>query len=95
MSGSDQPPKVLDLPIGLSATGNRSEFDSLGRIDVPANRYWGAQTQRSLEHFNIGDDRMAHLRSAVMTTFATSLGWEIMTTWEAPSTSVTVAPMRS
>jgi fumarate hydratase class II len=25
---------------------------------VAANRYWGAQTQRSLEHFNIGDDRM-------------------------------------
>jgi fumarate hydratase class II len=58
MSGSDQPPKVLDLPIGLSATGTRREFDSLGDVEVPADRYWGAQTQRSLEHFNIGDDRM-------------------------------------
>src|ERR1700758_2789057 len=58
MNGSDQPPKVQDLPVGLGATGSRSEFDSLGHIDVPANRYWGAQTQRSLEHFNIGDDRM-------------------------------------
>src|SRR6516162_1224106 len=51
-------PKILDLPIGLDATGMRREFDSLGDVDVPANHYWGAQTQRSLEHFNIGNDRM-------------------------------------
>jgi fumarate hydratase class II len=51
-------PKILDLPIGLEATGMRREFDSLGDVDVPANHYWGAQTQRSLEHFNIGHDRM-------------------------------------
>ena len=51
-------PKILDLPIGLAATGMRREFDSLGDVDVPANRYWGAQTQRSLEHFDIGHDRM-------------------------------------
>jgi fumarate hydratase, class II len=51
-------PKILDVPIGLMATGMRREFDSLGDVDVPADRYWGAQTQRSLEHFNIGDDRM-------------------------------------
>jgi len=51
-------PKILDLPIGLDATGMRREFDSLGDVEVPANRYWGAQTQRSLEHFNIGHDRM-------------------------------------
>jgi len=30
----------------------------MGGIDVPADRYWGAQTQRSLGHFAIGDDRM-------------------------------------
>jgi fumarate hydratase class II len=30
----------------------------MGAIDVPADRYWGAQTQRSLIHFSIGDDRM-------------------------------------
>jgi fumarate hydratase class II len=30
----------------------------MGGIDVPADRYWGAQTQRSLVHFSIGDDRM-------------------------------------
>src|SRR5215210_5877025 len=36
----------------------RIETDSMGGIEVPADRYWGAQTQRSLHHFNIGDDRM-------------------------------------
>jgi fumarate hydratase, class II len=51
-------PRVLDVPIGLSANGKRHETDSMGGIDVPADRYWGAQTQRSLEHFDIGDDRM-------------------------------------
>jgi fumarate hydratase, class II len=55
---TDSEPKILDLPIGLDTTGMRREFDSLGDVEVPANRYWGAQTQRSLEHFNIGDDRM-------------------------------------
>jgi len=34
----------------------RSESDSLGEIDVPEDKYWGAQTQRSLEHFSIGND---------------------------------------
>src|ERR1700722_7348142 len=55
---SQAAPKILDLPIGLDATGMRKEFDSLGTVEVPADRYWGAQTQRSLEHFNIGNDRM-------------------------------------
>jgi fumarate hydratase class II len=36
----------------------RLETDSMGPIEVPADRYWGAQTQRSLHHFPIGDDRM-------------------------------------
>jgi fumarate hydratase class II len=54
----DVTPKILDLPIGLDATGMRREFDSLGTVEVPANHYWGAQTQRSLEHFNIGHDKM-------------------------------------
>jgi fumarate hydratase, class II len=54
----EQEPKILDIPIGLDASGTRREFDSLGDVQVPANRYWGAQTQRSLEHFNIGNDRM-------------------------------------
>jgi fumarate hydratase class II len=51
-------PKILDLPIGLDATGTREEFDSLGTVEVPADHYWGAQTERSLHHFNIGHDRM-------------------------------------
>src|SRR5215510_399739 len=55
---SNHAPKILDIPIGLTATGMRREFDSLGDVEVPANRYWGAQTQRSLEHFNIGHDKM-------------------------------------
>ncbi len=46
------------VPIGLDAAGTRREFDSMGEIDVPADRYWGAQTQRSLHHFSIGRDRM-------------------------------------
>jgi fumarate hydratase class II len=49
---------LRDLPIGIDAVGKRRETDSMGGIDVPANRYWGAQTQRSLVHFSIGDDRM-------------------------------------
>ena len=36
----------------------RTETDSMGAIDVPADRYWGAQTARSLHHFPIGDDTM-------------------------------------
>ena len=39
-------------------TGMRTETDSFGPIEVPAGRYWGAQTQRSLENFRIGTDRM-------------------------------------
>lgn len=36
----------------------RTETDSMGAIEVPADRYWGAQTQRSLIYFAIGDDKM-------------------------------------
>ncbi|MEM6716970.1 MAG: lyase family protein, partial [Cyanobacteria bacterium P01_C01_bin.147] len=36
----------------------RTETDSMGPIAVPSDRYWGAQTQRSLHHFDIGDDVM-------------------------------------
>ena len=34
----------------------RRETDSLGVVEVPADKLWGAQTQRSLEHFSIGQD---------------------------------------
>jgi fumarate hydratase, class II len=37
-------------------TAMRKETDSLGVVEVPADKLWGAQTQRSLEHFSIGQD---------------------------------------
>jgi fumarate hydratase class II len=40
------------------ATKTRIESDSMGKIEVPENAYWGAQTQRSILHFAIGADRM-------------------------------------
>ncbi|VEB98181.1 Fumarate hydratase class II [Cedecea lapagei] len=39
-------------------TSSRSEKDSMGPIDVPADKLWGAQTQRSLEHFRISTEKM-------------------------------------
>jgi hypothetical protein len=41
----NQVPTYADRPIGIDATGTRTEFDSLGTVEVPADRYWGAQTQ--------------------------------------------------
>jgi len=55
---SDPPPVIKNIPIGIDATGKRTESDSMGSIDVPADKYWGAQTQRSLIHFSIGHDKM-------------------------------------
>ena len=57
-SGGAGAPRVLPVPIGIDATGTRTERDSLGPVEVPADHYWGAQTQRSLTYFNIGDDVM-------------------------------------
>ena len=42
----------------MNKTSTRVERDSFGPIDVPAERLWGAQTQRSLEFFDIGEERM-------------------------------------
>jgi len=39
-------------------TSVRVESDSMGNVDVPADKLWGSQTQRSLEHFSIGHDLM-------------------------------------
>ena len=36
----------------------RTEHDSMGEIQVPADRYWGAQTQRSFENFKIGAEKI-------------------------------------
>src|SRR6266851_10283573 len=41
-----------------SSEATRTETDSMGAIKVPADRYWGAQTERSLIHFAIGSDKM-------------------------------------
>ena len=38
----------------------RIESDTMGDIEVPNEKYWGAQTQRSLENFKIGGQRMPH-----------------------------------
>jgi len=42
--------------MGTSLRDYRKETDSLGEVQVPADKLWGAQTQRSLEHFSIGKD---------------------------------------
>ena len=42
----------------MSTTAMRLESDSMGSIEVPADKYWGAQTARSLQHFAIGYDSM-------------------------------------
>jgi len=42
----------------VSHTRTRTESDSMGKIEVPHHVYWGAQTQRSLHHFDIGRDVM-------------------------------------
>jgi fumarate hydratase class II len=50
--------QLRSVPIGTGASGKRTESDSMGSIEVPSEHYWGAQTQRSLIHFSIGDDHM-------------------------------------
>jgi fumarate hydratase class II len=42
---------------GTPAAGVRAETDTFGAIEVPADKYWGAQAQRSLENFRIGTER--------------------------------------
>ncbi len=53
-------PDPNTLPPGTLSEDNtlRIEADSLGHIAVPANHLWGAETQRSLQHFNIAGERM-------------------------------------
>ncbi len=45
-------------PVGTVRNGLRLERDSMGEMWVPADRYWGAETQRALIHFSIGEDRV-------------------------------------
>src|SRR5216683_2083040 len=48
---------VTHVPDRASMSTDRIEHDSLGAVAVPADRLWGAQTQRSLLNFRIGVDR--------------------------------------
>jgi fumarate hydratase, class II len=36
----------------------RTEYDTMGPVDVPKDKYWGAQTQRSIENFKIGNEQL-------------------------------------
>jgi len=47
----------MSIIVEQVAGASRTESDSMGEILVPSDRYWGAQTQRSLHYFDIGDDR--------------------------------------
>jgi len=58
MGDAGETHRMRDVPIGIAADGLRAEYDSMGGSQVPADRYWGSQTQRSLQHFAIGEDRM-------------------------------------
>ena len=49
---------LIEITDMTESTATRTETDSMGAVDVPADRYWGAQTQRSLENFRIGGERM-------------------------------------
>src|SRR5579883_2206243 len=57
----------MTLHVDTTNTFVRKERDSLGEVEVPANSLWGAQTQRSLEHFSIGHDLMPR---EMITTYA-------------------------
>src|SRR5712675_1683511 len=48
----------MELMAMKNGKGTRTETDSMGAIEVPADHYWGAQTERSLMHFAIGHDLM-------------------------------------
>ncbi len=50
----------------MSNADMRVEKDSMGDVSVPASKLWGAQTQRSLEHFSIGTDLIFRLRFCPM-----------------------------
>ncbi len=50
---------------GTPAAATRTERDTMGEVQVAADRYWGAQTQRSLEHFDIGRDTFVWGRPVV------------------------------
>ena len=46
----------------MAAQEYRTEHDSMGEMKVPADKYWGAQTQRSYQNFRIGSENGGRLR---------------------------------
>jgi fumarate hydratase, class II len=58
LSPLDSGMTATETPSEPTAIAMRTETDSMGAIEVPADRYWGAQTQRSLRYFAIGQDVM-------------------------------------
>ena len=55
----NQEEKIITLDDFRKKMSNfRIEKDTLGKVKVPKEKFWGAQTQRSLENFNIGNDKM-------------------------------------
>jgi fumarate hydratase class II len=59
-------PQPHDIPIGIRATGTRRETDSMGEIEVPADRYWGAQTQRTSAIAHKTNDEDLTLKEAAL-----------------------------
>jgi fumarate hydratase, class II len=55
-AGAASRPAAASDHAAAAGAGFRTEADSLGEVKVPADKLWGAQTQRSLEHFSIGKD---------------------------------------
>ena len=62
----------------MSDQSYRTESDSMGQINVPSDKYWGAQTQRSLMNFEIGTERMPRslIRALGIVKYASSLANE-------------------
>ena len=55
----------------------RIEHDSMGEIQVPADRYWGAQTQRSFENFKIGTEKIPMEVSGPLPSLRKRQPWQI------------------
>src|SRR5580658_5678814 len=53
---TDTSEEIMSAISDVTVIGFRKETDSLGEVNVPSDKLWGAQTQRSLEHFSIGHD---------------------------------------
>src|SRR3984957_6551586 len=58
MTETDFPRRSARFEGNTNMADTRIETDSMGKVEVPSHCLWGAQTQRSLEHFSIGHDLM-------------------------------------